>query len=178
MRDFASDDVMARHPCYVVAPQCPENVQWVDTPWTADQHTMPDQPTEPMRLSLQLIDALLKEFPIDERRLYVTGLSMGGFGVWDALQRLPDRFAAAAPICAGGDTELAPRIKHIPLWVFHGDGDTVVKPRRSRDMVAALRKAGGEPRYTEYTNTGHNSWAATYANRELYDWLFAQVKGR
>jgi predicted peptidase len=178
MTDFASDDVMARHPSYVIAPQCPEGVQWVDTPWTADRHTMPDQPTEPLRLSLQLVDALLNEFPIDERRLYVTGLSMGGFGVWDAVQRMPDRFAAAVPICGGGDTSLAGRIKHVPVWAFHGDGDTVVKPMRSRDMVAALREAGGQPRYTEYAKTGHNSWTVTYANREVVEWLFAQAKSR
>jgi predicted peptidase len=175
MNDFASDDVMDEYPCFVVAPQCPSEVQWVDTPWTADAHTMPEKPTEPLRLSLELITSLQSEFSIDENRLYVTGLSMGGFGVWDALQRHPTRFAAAVPVCAGGDPAFAKQIAHVPIWAFHGDADTVVKPSRSREMVAALKAADGSPKYTEYPSVGHNSWAATYANREMFAWLFAQL---
>ncbi len=176
MADFASDEIMQKYPCYVVAPQCPAGQQWVDTPWTADAHTMPENPTAAMRLALELIGALADEFPIDARRLYVSGLSMGGFGTWDALQRQPQRFAAAVPICGGGDVALAKTIAHVPIWAFHGDADRVVKPKRSRDMVAALKEAGGAPRYTEYPGVGHNSWAATYRNPELYAWLFAQQR--
>jgi predicted peptidase len=172
--DFASDDVMAKYPCFVVVPQCPGGQQWVDTPWTADRHTMPEKMTQPMQLAFMLLDKLEREFPIDERRLYVTGLSMGGFGVWDAVQRVPVKFAAAVPVCGGGDTALAGRIKAVPIWAFHGDGDRVVKPQRSRDMIAALKAAGGMPRYTEYANTGHDCWTITYANRDLYAWMFAQ----
>ncbi len=176
MNDFASDDVMANYPCFVVAPQCPDGIQWVDTPWTADAHTMADKPTEPLRLSLELIISLQSEFSIDENRLYVTGLSMGGFGVWDAIQRHPNRFAAAVPVCGGGDPTFAKQIAHVPVWAFHGDADTAVKPKRSRDMIAALKAAGGSPKYTEYPGVGHNSWAATYANREMYAWLFTQKR--
>lgn len=176
MNDFASDDVMAKYPCFVVAPQCPNGVQWVDTPWTADAHTMPDTPTEPLRLSLELITSLQAEFSIDENRLYVTGLSMGGFGVWDAVQRHPNRFAAAVPVCSGGDPSFAEQLAPLAVWVFHGDADTTVKPKRSRDMIAALKAAGGSPKYTEYPGVGHNSWAATYADREMYAWLFAQKR--
>ena len=128
-------------------------------------------------MTLALIDSLGKEVSIDQQRVYVTGLSMGGFGVWDAIQRRPKLFAAAVPICSGGDTALAPSIKHLPIWAFHGDSDTTVKPQRLRDIIAALKAAGGQPRYTEYPNTGHNSWTATYANREVYAWLFAQKLG-
>lgn len=176
MADFASDRARDKYPCFVIAPQCPEAVQWVDTPWTAEAHIMPAKPTEPMRLSLELTEALAKEFSIDKQRLYVTGLSMGGFGVWDAMQRRPDLFAAAISICGGGDLNLAKQIAHIPVWAFHGADDPAVKPKRSRDMIAALKAAGGNPRYTEYPNTGHNSWTATYANREVHEWLFAQRK--
>ncbi len=174
MSDFASDDVMKAHPAFVIAPQCPTGDQWVDVPWSADSHTMPKSPTTPMRQSFELIDALRKEFSIDENRIYVTGLSMGGFGAWDAVQRRPKQFAAALPICGGGDAALAKSIAHVPIWVFHGDKDGAVKVSRSRDMVNALKKAKGQPRYTEYPGVGHNSWAATYANRKIYDWLFAQ----
>ncbi len=176
MSDFASDDVMAKYPCFVVAPQSPNGDQWVDTPWSADAHSMPEKPTEPLRLSLELIKSLQSEFSIDANRLYVTGLSMGGFGVWDAIQRHPNRFAAAVPICGGGDVAFAKQLANVPVWAFHGDADTAVKPKRSRDMIAALKAAGGSPKYTEYPGVGHNSWAATYANRETYAWLFAQKR--
>ena len=174
MAEFASDDVMQKHPCIVVAPQCPSDIQWVDTPWTADSHTMPKQPTLPMQLSLELIGVLQNEFSIDEDRIYVTGLSMGGFGAWDAIQRQPKRFAAAVPICGGGDPTYATRIAHVPIWAFHGDKDTTVKVKRSRDMITAIEEAVASPKYTEYPGVGHNSWTATYANREMYQWLFAQ----
>ena len=176
MNDFASDDVMAKYPCFVIAPQCPDGEQWVDTPWSADSHNMSAKPTVPMRLSLELITSLQSEFSIDASRLYVTGLSMGGFGVWDVIQRYPNRFAAAVPVCGGGDPAFAKPLRHTPIWAFHGDADTAVKPIRSRDMIAALKAAGGSPKYTEYPDVGHNSWSATYANREMYAWLFAQKR--
>jgi len=178
MADFASDEMMEKYPCFVVAPQCPNGVQWVDTPWTADSHEMPDEPTLPMRLSLELVEHLATVLPVDRKRIYITGLSMGGFGVWDAIQRHPDRFAAAVPICGGGDSraEKVKPIANLPIWAFHGDKDSVVKTKRSQDMIAALKKAGGPIKYTEYPNTSHNSWTATYRNPEMYEWLFSQRK--
>ena len=178
MNEFASDEMMEKRPCFVAAPQCPSDIQWVDTPWMLDAHTMPDEPTTPMRRALELSSALEKEFSIDARRIYVTGLSMGGFGTWDAIQRHPHRFAAAVPVCGGADVAKAKDIAHIPVWVFHGDRDGVVKTKRSHDIVAALKKAGGSPRYTEYPNTGHNAWKATYGNSEMYEWLFSQRKAK
>jgi len=176
MADFASDDVMDKYPCFVMAPQCPAGEQWVDTPWSAAAHKMPAKPTEPMQLSLELIGVLQNEFSIDANRIYVTGLSMGGFGTWDAIQRQPKRFAAAVPICGGGDPAYAKQIAHLPIWAFHGDKDGVVKVQRTRDMITAIKAAGGSPKYTEYPGVGHNAWTATYANRKLYAWLFAQKR--
>ncbi|HUE71674.1 MAG TPA: prolyl oligopeptidase family serine peptidase [Pirellulaceae bacterium] len=176
MNDFASDEIMAKFPAFVVAPQCPLGQQWVDTPWSADAHTMKEKPTDSLRQSLELVDALVKALPVDEKRLYITGLSMGGFGVWDAIQRHPDRFAAAVVVCGGGDPAYAARIKHIPVWAFHGDSDTAVKPRRSREMIEALKRAGGNPKHTEYEKTGHDAWTRTYADPQVYEWLFAQHK--
>jgi predicted peptidase len=176
MADFASDKIMESYPAFVIAPQCPESLQWVEVPWTLDEHQMPKEPSTPLRQTLELVAALPKEFSIDPARLYITGLSMGGFGVWDAIQRHPDLFAAAAPVCSGGDASLAKAIKEVPVWVFHGDADGVVKVRRSRDMIAALKAAGGAPKYTEYPGVGHDSWTATYRDPELYRWLFAQKR--
>lgn len=176
MVDFARDDMRDEYPVFVVAPQCPEGVQWVDTPWSADSHSMPEHPTQPLRLSLELVDALQKEFSIDKDRIYVTGLSMGGFGTWDVIQRHPERFAAAVPICGGGDPAYAEHIAQIPIWAFHGDKDTVVKVERSREMIAAIQDAAGAPRYTELPGVGHDSWTAAYTDHDLYAWLFAQTK--
>lgn len=172
--DFASDRIMESYPAFVIAPQCPVDKQWVEVPWTADEHRMPEQPATPLRQTLELMAELQKELSIDARRLYITGLSMGGFGAWDAIQRHPDRFAAAAVVCSGGDETLAKTIKDVPVWAFHGEEDGAVKVRRSRDMIAALKAAGGQPKYTEYPGVGHNSWTATYSDPELYKWLFAQ----
>jgi predicted peptidase len=160
----------------VIAPQCPDNQQWVEVPWTADEHRMPKEPSRPLAQTLELVTALQNEFSIDPDRLYITGLSMGGFGVWDAIQRQPDLFAAAAPVCSGGDATLAKQIKDVPVWAFHGDRDEAVKVRRSRDMIAAIQAAGGQPKYTEYKGVGHDSWTATYKDPELYKWLFAQKR--
>ena len=128
------------------------------------------------RLTLELLDALPKEFSIDRKRIYVSGLSMGGYGTWDILARRPEHFAAAAPVCGGADEATAAKIAKIPVWAFHGAKDTVVKPSRSQNMIAALKKAGGTPKYTEYPDEGHGSWCPAYRNPELFKWLFAQKK--
>jgi predicted peptidase len=173
---FAGDSMMARYPCFVVAPQCPGSRRWVEVSWSLDAHTMPEQPSEPLALTLQLLDELPKEFHIDPRRIYVTGLSMGGLGTWDILARRPKLFAAAMPVCGAADEHTAPLIKDIPIWTFHGDRDTTIKPSRSRNMVAALQAAGGHPRYSELLDVGHNAWTYAYNSTDIYDWLFAQQR--
>jgi predicted peptidase len=129
-----------------------------------------------MTAVLGLIDELKNTQPIDTKRIYITGLSMGGYGVWDAIQRRPDLFAAAAPICGGGDPILAKQIQFVQLWVFHGDKDDTVKVERSRQMVKALKDVGTEVKFTEYKDVGHDSWTQTYKDPALYEWLFAQRK--
>ena len=111
-----------------------------------------------MRLVIELLKQARNEYTIDSRRIYVTGLSMGGFGTFDLIERHPELFAAAVPICGGGDESAAEKIAKIPLWVFHGAKDKVVPVNRSRKMVEAVKKAGADPRYTEYPNGGHDSW--------------------
>ena len=162
---------------YFVAGQVPDGKQWVDTPWGNVAHRMPSAPSESMSLALELVDRTLSERPVDRTRVYVTGVSMGGYGTWDAIQRRPDLFAAAMPVCGGGDTHLAWRIREVPVWAWHGDADTVVPPVRSRDMVSALWAVDGKVRYTEVPGCGHNVWTPAYSSKEALDWLFSQRKG-
>ncbi len=171
---FATDEFLAKYPGYVVVPQCPAEQKWVDIDWSKDKVVFPEKASESMTLVMQCLEALETEFPIDVDRLYVTGLSMGGYGSWDAIARYPNRFAAAVPVCGGCDLNQAKTIAHIPIWTFHGDQDQAVKVERSREIVAALKAAGGSPKYTEYPGVGHDSWNAAYKDREMYDWLFAQ----
>jgi predicted peptidase len=102
---------------------------------------------------------------------------MGGYGTWALAAAYPDKFAAAAPICGGGDTASAEKLKDLPLWVFHGEKDSVVPAQRSKDMVAAIEKAGGKPKLTLYPEAAHDSWTETYNNPDFYTWLLSQRRG-
>jgi predicted peptidase len=176
MNDFAADEIMARYPAFVMAPQCPEGQKWSDVDWSAPTSKLPAEISPALAATLKAADSLQKEFSIDPKRIYITGLSMGGYGVWDALSRQPERFAAAAIICGGGDPAYAAKMKGAPIWAFHGEDDRTVPVGRSREMIDALKAAGAKPKYTEYPGVGHNSWARTYADPALYDWLFARKK--
>ena len=157
---------------YIIAPQCPDGEKW--GPLVANR--MATKPSAAMALVMELLEKTIKDFPVDARRVYVTGLSMGGFGTWDIVQRRPDLFAAAMPVCGGGDSSLAWKMRTVPLWVFHGDRDTVVPFARSRQMVSALWQCDGNVRYREYPGVGHNCWAATYADPTVLDWFFGQAR--
>ena len=176
MNDFASDEIMANYPAFVIAPQCPDGKKWVEVDWSAASHKTPEQPSDALGATLKLVEALQKEFPINRSRIYITGLSMGGYGTWDAIERRPELFAAAAPICGGGDPAGVSRFKDLPIWAFHGSEDKAVKPERSRAMIEVLKAAGGQPKYTEYQGVGHDSWTQTYRDPAFYEWLFAQKK--
>ena len=163
-------------PVIIVVPQCPRGQQWVNTPRDDPSHRMEPEPSQPMRLTIELLEKIMNNYPVDSRRIYTAGFSMGGFAVWDILQRMPDTFAAGIPVCGGGDEDLALLIKNIPIWIFHGDRDTVVPTDRSRSMAEALRVVGGTPLYTEYPDTGHNSWSRTFSDAAIIKWLFEQKK--
>ncbi|AWM40775.1 Endo-1,4-beta-xylanase Z precursor [Gemmata obscuriglobus] len=126
--------------------------------------------------ALAMLDEVQKAYKTDPKRQYLTGLSMGGFGTWSIATTYPDRWAAIVPVCGGGNVKSAEKIKDVPTWVFHGDADTAVKVDLSREMVDAIKKAGGSPKYTEYPKVGHNSWDAAYDTDELYKWLLEQKK--
>jgi predicted peptidase len=121
--------------------------------------------------ALAMLAEVEKEFKVDTERVYLTGLSMGGFGTWSLAASHPDRWAAIVPICGGGDPRTAGKIKQLPCWCFHGDADTAVPVDRSREMIKALWAAGAHPNYTEYPGIGHNSWDKAYDTEDLFEWL-------
>jgi predicted peptidase len=164
-------NTLNKYPSFVLAPQCPEKQMWSDIA----SGKLSATPTRPMQLFIDLLEEILRDYPIDPKRIYITGVSMGGFGTWDLLARFPQRFAAAVPICGGGDERTAEKIKHIPMWVFHGAEDEVVSPKHSRRMVTAIQNAGGSPGYTEYPGIKHNSWTTAYKEPHLMPWLFRQT---
>ena len=164
-------------PALLLAPQCPSEMRWSNVLGRSTlHHTLPEFPSYPMKLVSELLEVVLETYPVDLDRVYVTGLSMGGFGTWDLLMRRSDHFAAALPICGGADETKAHWICHIPQWVFHGSDDPVISPERSRRMVNALKEAGCKVRYTEYAGVDHNAWDRTYANSEVLEWLLAQKR--
>lgn len=126
--------------------------------------------------ALAILAEVQKKYKVDARRIALTGLSMGGFGTWSLAAAHPDKWCAIVPICGGGNPKSAAKIKDLPCWCFHGDADDVVPVKGSRDMIDALKKAGGNPKYDEYPGVKHNSWTKAYATKELYDWLLAQKR--
>ena len=154
------------HPSFIVAPQCPAERRWD----SIGRSEMSNQ----MRLALEIVESVRGNYNIDRTRLYVMCISLGGYGVWDLIARRTEMFAAAVPICGGGDTTKGAQIARTPVWAFHGDADQLVQVTKSREIVAAVRRAGGSPRYTQYGGVGHNSWDNAFREPELFAWLFAQ----
>jgi predicted peptidase len=165
-----------KYGAFVLVPQCPSGEKWVDVDWGKREHQMPEKPAQPMRLLAELIAKLQEQYTIDADRLYVMGLSMGGYGTWDMIQRHPEAFAAAVPICGGGDETQAQRIAKIPVWAFHGAKDAAVPVSRSRNMIKAIKAAGGEPKYTEYPDVDHFAWVPAFKDPEMLKWLFSQKR--
>ncbi len=169
---WTEDSLQNRVPHFVMAPQCPGESTWV-------QYNKPlaGRPLSgSLKIVLEIVDSLAREFNLDADRVYCVGLSMGGFATWELAQRYPDKFAAIVPICGWADTSKAALIKALPTWAFHGGSDPTVPVAGSRDMIAALRAAGGSPKYTEYPGVGHESWVPALKEKELSPWLFAQKR--
>ena len=125
-----------------------------------------------------LLDKIVAEHRVDQDRIYLTGLSMGGFGTWQTAAAYPDRFAAIVPICGGGNPADGPRLKPVAAWAFHGAKDEAVPLKASEVMVEAVKTAGGDAKLTVYPDAGHNVWDRAYEDPELYAWLFAQSRHR
>lgn len=162
--------------CIIVAPQCPVNNQWVDTPWANGAYSVDAVPeSNELKAVMELLQALQTEFSVDADRIYASGISMGGFGTWDLMMRHNDYFAAGIAVCGGGDPSKAELLKDTPLYVFHGDADTSVPISGSRDTVQAIRDAGGEKvSYIEYAGAGHGIWNDAFATKGLLTNLLTQ----
>ncbi|QDT37381.1 carboxylesterase family protein [Stratiformator vulcanicus] len=166
----------AKHPCFVIAPQCPADEKWTQTDWAA-RESVPLKAAvgRNLRAAIEVVELERHQQPIDMERIYLTGLSMGGYGAWYLAMVDPAYFAAVAPICGGGDEREAGRIAHLPIWAAHGDQDDIVPVERSRKMVSALKAAGGDPVYREYRGVGHRSWEPAYSEDDgLLEWMFRQ----
>jgi len=142
-------------PFIVVSPQCPEEDWW----------------TQKLEVLINLLEDIVARYDVDTERIYLTGLSMGGYGTWAMGCRYPDQFAAIAPICGGGRRFMADRLKDLPIWAFHGAKDKTVPLKESQEMVDAIKARGGNARLTVYPDAGHDSWTETYNNQALYDWF-------
>ena len=177
-RIWALPENQKRFPCYIAAPQTDRGWIRYDRPRTPGG----ERPTAVAgfgagaRAAADLVESLRREFPIDERRVYVTGNSMGGGGSWHMVAHRPALFAAAVPVCGGKTAEDGSESPGLPVWNFHGDADPRVPVEVSRQRIAARRQAGGDPLYTEYPGIGHDVSAWAYTEPALPEWLFAQRK--
>ncbi len=147
-------------PCIIVSPQCAMGRSW---------HVQVVELTA-------LIDDIEKHYKVDKDRIYLTGLSMGGFGTWALGAYTPDRFAALIPICGGGEPLAAVAVRKVPIWVFHGAKDPIVPLKRSEDMVDVLKRSRSDVKFTVYPDALHDSWTETYDNPEVWQWLLEQKR--
>lgn len=172
---FADEANREAFEAFVIVPQCPEGDTWSRGGLGRLRREDASRSMEPLQRVFGLIEQLESEYAIDGSRRYVLGLSMGGYGTWDAIARQPEMFAAAVPICGGGSAEAISAAADVPVWAFHSSDDPVVPVEQSRSMVNALREAGGvEVAYTEYATAGHASWQPAFRNAGLLPWLFDQ----
>lgn len=148
-------------PFIIVSPQCPR-----EDYWSSD--------VQVKRLK-ELLGKIESDYSIDKSKVYLTGLSMGGYGSWRMAAELPGKFAAVVPVCGGGKVEFAEKLVDTPIWVFHGDQDGAVPFQKSVEMVDAIKKAGGTSiKFTSLEGIGHNCWSATYATPQVYQWMLKQ----
>lgn len=159
-----------------LVPQCPEGEQWVDWPWTDGNYSTDEIPeSKALSTAIKLLEEVLDTYACDRDRVYLIGLSMGGYGTWDALVRHEALFAAGVPLCGGGDASKADILKEIPIWCVHGTADTAVQFAGTEAMYNAITDAGGERiTFTPVEGAGHNIWDDATTNGDLIDWLFAQ----
>lgn len=157
-----------KYPSFLFVPQARPGVLWGGVPGVPQMDS----------IVFEAMDAIEKQFSIDPDRRYITGASGGGYGTWHFICSYPDRFAAAMPVCGMGNPALASKIAHVPVWAFHGDVDRNVPVTGSRNMIEALRLAGGNPKYNEYAGVGHNVWPEIEKTEGVLDWMFAQKRGR
>jgi predicted peptidase len=175
---YTDTKIQEQYPAFVVAPQIPCCQRWVNVPPTVSSYALAAQPSASLTLADEIVQSLEQTYPmIDPNRVYVMGLSMGGFGAWEVAERWPGTFAATIPVSGAGDPHAADAMAHVPVWALHGTLDDVVPVAGSRLMVQAIKAAGGSPCYTEFPQGAHNIWTEqNLDNPQLLSWLFSQTK--
>jgi len=180
---FLNPANMEKFPAIVVFPQCPQDKSWASLSFKYEgakrtcSRPTGKKPGEMERMLKGLLKELEKTEKADTKRIYIMGLSMGGFGTLDMVYLYPKTFAAAVPICGGHAPELAGEYaKRVPVWLFHGAKDQVVSPDLSRNLYAKLKELGAEVKYTEFPEANHNSWDSTFTTTELLPWVFSHHK--
>ncbi len=182
---FLRDTIRENYQAIIIFPQCPASSFWSNVKMTKDSATQKtkfvfttnEPPTKAMTLLLGLVHEFLEKPYTNKHKMYVGGLSMGGMGTLEIIGREPNVFAAAFSICGGDNTLNAKKYaKKVPLWFFHGEKDSVVPYEHSESMVAAVKEAGGNPKYTLYPNDDHNSWNDAFAEPLLIPWLFSHSR--
>ncbi|MEO0339504.1 MAG: phospholipase [Bacteroidota bacterium] len=178
---FLEAENRKKYNAFVIFPQCAKDSYWAEIDRTEDrkhwEFPLKSTPSPTVMAVMEFFDEMVKTLPIDTRRQYLGGLSMGGFGTFEVLARMPRRFAAAFPICGGGNPLYAPIYGYsTPLWVFHGDVDVVVPVDLSRKVVAALQDMDVDVKYSEYKGVNHNSWDNAFAEPELLKWVFSHKR--
>jgi predicted peptidase len=171
---LAKQPMREQYPAFVIVPKAERPATWAQTdifrrPGTA---MLPEK----MPVLIETIRELIRTEAIDPVRVYITGQSLGGVGSWAAISRHPELFAAAVPVCGAWKVEDVPKMLSVPVWAFHGEKDPTVPVHFSRDLTAAITKAGGTAKYTEYPGVGHDSWLKAYDDAEMWQWLFSQRK--
>ncbi len=172
-----------KYPAIVVFPQNPYQYYWSNVQTIAKENgertfyfVNTGEPSTSMKLAMSLLDNLQKQYKIRKDQVYVMGLSMGGMGTFEIVNRMPNTFAAAVPICGGANPSVAANLKGTKWWVFHGAKDDVVDPKLSEDMVKAMKKNAVDVKFTLYPEANHNSWDNAFAEPDLLRWLFAQKR--
>jgi predicted peptidase len=167
-------EMRQKYPAFVMVPKAETGSVWAKTDLLRRKPS-PDM-KEKLPLLVEAIQSLLKTEAIDPARVYITGQSLGGIGSWAAIATHAELFAAAVPVCGAWKVEDVPKMVAVPVWAFHGGEDPTVPTHYSQELAAALTKAGGTAKYTEYPGVGHDSWMKAYEEPELWTWLFAQKK--
>lgn len=179
---FLKEENRKKYPAIVVFPQCSAHSFWSNVKIKQEENERrfdfqaDGQPTVYMQLVIELLGSLNKNYPVQKNKVYVMGLSMGGMGTFELVNRRPETFAAAVPICGGGNIKTAKNLKSVSWWVFHGAKDNVVLPRFSEEMVAAMKRNKVNVKFTLYPEANHNSWDAAFAEPQLLEWLFSNKR--
>ena len=181
---FLRDSIRKKYSAIVVFPQCSENSYWSSVNIVTESQTgsrtfnyqTDGKPTVAMSLLLNLVNELQRKYLIQKKKIYISGLSMGGMGAFEIVRRKPNLFAAALPICGGANTGTANKLLKTNWWIFHGEKDNVVNPKYSKDMAAAILNEGGNAKLTVYSNANHNSWDSAFAESNFMQWMFSNHK--